>query len=54
MNASFGGLLRSPGITAAPGSDTLEQSVKIEASFPSVTNHSEIEEAFTTLINQAS
>lgn len=34
-------------------SSTLEQSVTIHAEFPNATNHSEIEEAFTTLINRA-
>jgi hypothetical protein len=34
--------------------ETLEQSVKIEASFPNVSSRSEIEEAFETLINRAS
>lgn len=32
----------------------IEQKVEITASFPNATNHSEIEEAFTNLINQAS
>ena len=36
------------------GSGELEQHVQIEAHFPSVTNHSEIEEAFNNLINTAS
>jgi hypothetical protein len=35
-------------------SDILEQQVSIEAHFPNVTNHSEIEEAFNNLINTAS
>jgi hypothetical protein len=32
----------------------LDQNVHIEANFPSVTDHNEIEEALTTLINRAS
>jgi hypothetical protein len=32
----------------------LEQIVQIQAEFPNVTNRSEIEEAFDTLINRAS
>jgi hypothetical protein len=35
-------------------SETLEQNVHIEASFPSVTDHNEIEEALNTLVNRAS
>jgi hypothetical protein len=35
-------------------SGTLEQNVKIEASFPNVQDHNEIEEAFNNLINKAS
>ena len=33
---------------------TIEQSVHIEANFPSVTDRTELEEAFTNLINKAS
>ena len=33
--------------------DTLQQEVTIHAEFPNATNHSEIEEAFNTLINRA-
>ena len=36
------------------GGDNLKQDVRIEASFPSVSNHTEIEEAFNNLINTAS
>jgi hypothetical protein len=32
----------------------LEQNVKIEASFPGVTDRNEIEEAFNNLVNKAS
>ena len=34
--------------------DTLDQNVHIEAHFPNVTSHSEIEEAFTNLVGKAS
>ena len=43
-----------PGVSTNGSSDTLEQTVTIEAHFPSVTSHSEIEEAFNTLVNRAS
>ena len=36
------------------GGDKLQQDVRIEASFPGVSNHTEIEEAFNNLINTAS
>ena len=36
-----------------PQSQTLEQQVTIHAEFPNATNHSEIEQAFDTLINRA-
>ena len=36
------------------GGDNLQQDVRIEASFPGVSNHTEIEEAFNNLINTAS
>ena len=54
MNSSLGGLLNSPAIGSIDSNGTLEQMVTIEANFPGVQNRSEIEEAFTTLINQAS
>lgn len=44
-------------LTASAGNNqgqVVEQHVEITASFPNATNHSEIEQAFTTLINQAS
>ena len=31
----------------------INQNVKIEATFPNVSNHSEIEEAFNNLVNEA-
>ena len=37
-----------------PGAQIVEQEVNIHAEFPNVTNHSEIEEAFNSLINRAS
>ena len=55
VNSSLGGMLSSPSLGAvSSGSETLEQSVRIEASFPNVTERNEIEEAFTNLINKAS
>jgi len=33
---------------------TLDQQVRIEAHFPNVQNHSEIEQAFSNLVNRAS
>lgn len=38
---------------ATNGGQTIEQEVTIHAEFPNATNHTEIEEAFNTLINQA-
>lgn len=38
---------------ATHSGQTIEQEVTIHAEFPNATNHSEIEEAFNTLINQA-
>jgi len=52
-NTQLGRALQSPGFGGI-GTDTLEQQVTIEASFPSVTSRTEIEEAFTTLVNRAS
>jgi hypothetical protein len=52
-NAQLGGMLSSPrygGLDNEP----LEQNVHIEASFPSVTDHNEIEDALNNLINRAS
>jgi len=53
MNAQLGGILSTPGFTGGEGG-TLEQNVKIEASFPNVQDRNEIEEAFNNLINKAS
>lgn len=41
-------------MTVAPSTQTIEQEVTIHAEFPNATDHSEIEEAFNTLINRAS
>jgi hypothetical protein len=54
MNSQLGGALYSPSIGTIGGGDLLEQQVHIEASFPNVSSHSEIEEAFNNLVNQAS
>ena len=51
--ARFGGQLVTP-IGLTPGDGTLEQKVHIEATFPNVTEHTEIEEALTNLVNKAS
>ena len=53
-NSALGGLLNSPSFGDFGQKEILEQNVKIEASFPNVQNRTEIEEAFETLINQAS
>lgn len=52
-NSQMGGLLNSPAFRDI-GSETLEQQVTIEANFPNVSSKTEIEEAFTTLVNRAS
>lgn len=53
MSAQIGGILSTPGFHGGD-SGTLEQNVKIEASFPNVQDRNEIEEAFNNLINRAS
>ena len=53
LNQQVSGMLNSPNY-AANNAGTLEQNVKIEATFPSVTDHNEIEEAFNNLVNKAS
>ena len=45
------GLLRAAGVST--NNETLEQKVTITAEFPNATNHSEIEQAFDSLINRA-
>ena len=52
-SAQLGGMLSSPRYGGFD-SEPLEQNVHIEASFPSVTDHNEIEEALNNLINRAS
>lgn len=52
LSSQYGGL-RSPGYSSG-STGILEQSVVIEANFPSVTERGEIEEAFKNLINTAS
>ena len=53
LNSQIGGLLNSPRLQEIQ-SQMLEQSVKIEAIFPGVSDRNELEEAFNNLINQAS
>ena len=53
MNQMLGGFLQSPGYGNL-STETLEQNVHIEASFPGVTDRNEIEEAFNNLVNKAS
>ena len=53
-SAQLGGLLNTPRYSALNNGDTLEQNVHIEASFPNVNDHNEIEEALNNLINRAS
>ena len=53
IGQQLGGILASPGY-AGNDMGTLEQNVKIEASFPGVTDKNEIEEAFNNLVNKAS
>jgi hypothetical protein len=53
-NAQLSGILSTPGFGNYSGNQTVEQNVHIEASFPGVQDRYEIEEAFNTLINQAS
>lgn len=52
MKANGLGDLITPNVNAEQGE--LEQNVHIDASFPNVQNHNEIEEAFTNLVNMAS
>ena len=41
-------------MTIGTNSQSIEQQVTIHAEFPNATNHTEIEQAFDTLINRAS
>ena len=52
-NAQIGGSLSLPYYRDS-NNGVLEQNVRIEASFPNVSDQYEIEQAFNTLINQAS
>ena len=52
-NAQYAGNIVSPGFSELQ-SDTLEQNVHIEASFPNVTDKNEIEEALKDIVNLAS
>ena len=54
LSAQLGGLLSNPNYIKTDNSRVLEQQVHIEASFPAVTERTEIEEAFNNLINRAS
>ena len=53
----YASISRAIGLSLAPNihttESTIEQNVKIEATFPNVSNHSEIEEAFNNLVNEA-
>lgn len=51
-SSRLGGLLTSP--TIGGNDSVIEQHIEIHAEFPDATSHSEIEEAFNNLINQAS
>lgn len=51
-SSRLGGLLSSP--TIGNNDSVIEQHIDIHAEFPNATSHSEIEEAFNNLINQAS
>ena len=53
LSSQIGGILSTPSFSNV-SNGTLEQNVHIEASFPNATNHSEIEEAFSNLVNLAS
>lgn len=54
LSSQLGGVLTTPAFGLNNTSDTFEQRVHIEASFPAVQDRNEIEEAFTNLINKAS
>ncbi len=53
-SVQLGGILSTPGFGNYSNNGTLEQNVHIEANFPNATNHNEIEEAFSNLVNLAS
>jgi hypothetical protein len=52
LNSMLGSNIGTP--SAHAGGGTLEQQVSIEAHFPNVSDHNEIEEALNNLINTAS
>ena len=52
FSEGLGALISAPGIMNE-SQDILEQNIHIDVSFPSVTEHSEIEKAFDNLINRA-
>ena len=54
VHSQLSGKLSSPYVNNDIATNSLEQSVHIEASFPGVQDRNEIEEAFNTLINKAS
>ena len=54
VNSQLGGMLSTPSVNNSSVSQTIDQNVHIEASFPNVSDRLEIEEAFNTLINKAS
>ena len=54
VNSQLGGMLYTPSVNNSSVSQVVDQNVHIEASFPSVQDRYEIEEAFNTLINKAS
>ena len=51
-SSQIGGILSAPRFNMN-NTDTLEQNVHIEASFPGITEHNELEQAFNNLVNQA-
>lgn len=53
MNSSIGQKVQGETITTQSNVETIEQNVKIDATFPGVSVASEIEEALNNLINQA-
>ena len=53
LNSSIGGGLHTPALRDDLNS-VIEQKVEIAASFPNVSDHNEIEQAFNNLVNQAS
>jgi hypothetical protein len=53
-NSQLSGLLNSPSFGSFGATETLEQKVTIDAHFPNVSSRTEIEEAFTTVVNRAS